>query len=97
VNTTKFAERTRTKRSDGQPQHLARRAGFGLGRERRAHEKCLCRSEIRKQRGILVIDGKGDERAIVVQLQARAEIVLALIVGADVAAEHRAFAAMMNH
>src|SRR3954469_24428424 len=84
-------------RSDGEPQHFASRAGFGLRRERCAHEKYLCCSEIRKQRRVLMIDGKNDARAIVTLLQMRAQIVLALVVGADVAAEHGAFTAMVNH
>ncbi|MGY2936241.1 hypothetical protein ACVWZ6_005843 [Bradyrhizobium sp. GM6.1] len=84
-------------RSDGEPQHFASRAGFGLRREWCADEKYLCCSEIRKQRRVLMIDGNNDACAIVTLLKMRAQIVLALVVGADVAAEHGAFTAMVNH
>lgn len=83
--------------SDGETQHLARAARLGLRRERCAHEKYLCRSKIRKQRGILMADGNGDLRTIVAQFQARAQIILALVVGAEILAQHGALAAMMNH
>ena len=61
------------------------------------NKKYLCCSEIRKQRRVLMIDGNNDACAIVTLLKMRAQIVLALVVGADVAAEHGAFTAMVNH
>ncbi len=71
----------------GQAKDLDRRARFGCRRKRRTYQKCLCRSEIRKQRGVLLGDGRRDQRAVVALFQACAQIVFALVVGGDVAAE----------
>ena len=42
-------------------------------------------------------DGKGDERAVVTLFQARTQIILALVVGTEIAAQHSALAVMMDH
>src|SRR3712207_421392 len=97
VNAPKLAECVWPGSSDRQPQHLARRAGLGLWRERCAHQKYLCRSEIRKKGGVLMVDGKRNARAVVAHLQPRTQIILALVVGGEIAAQHNALAPMMNH
>src|SRR5262249_58555861 len=71
-----------------QVQYFAGRSGLGRRRKRGADHKCACEGEICKERTVLMVDGGRDQRAILALLEARAQVVLANVVGCDIAAEH---------
>ena len=89
----------RTRRADAshrQAQELASAARRNRRCKRRANKKSLCRSEISKQRGILVADRDRDQRAVRAGLQTRAQIVFALVVGGEIATRKRRLADMVD-
>src|SRR5262249_45984422 len=71
---------------DRKAQDIAGRAARGRGREWRAYHECLCRSEIPKQRTVLVIDRRCNQRAVCPLGESCTKIIFALIVGDDFAA-----------
>src|SRR4051794_34569625 len=79
-----------------QPHELAWRALGRCGGKGRTYHKCPCRSEIPQQRTVLVIDGSGDQHAARALLQAGAQIVFALVVGGEIAAQQRRLTRVMD-
>src|SRR5579871_6535626 len=74
-----------------QSEDVAGLARFGGRRERPADQKCPRNSEIRQQRTVLVVDGRGDQLAVFAHIETSAEIIFALIIGSNWPAEYGLF------
>src|SRR4029079_2037757 len=79
-----------------QAQELDWHACRGRRRKRRTYQKRPCRSEISKQRGILVGDRDRDQGAVRAGLETGAKIIFALVVGAEIAAQQGRLADMVD-
>src|SRR5438270_5058555 len=79
-----------------QSQQLAKRALWRCRRKWRTYHKCPCRSEIPQERTVLMIDRCRDQAARRRLLEPRAQIVFALVVGGEVAAQERRLPDVMD-
>src|SRR5260370_315636 len=74
----------------------SKEGGTGCGCKRRTYHKCPCRSEIPEQRTVLMGDRGCDQRAVGALLEAGAQVILALVVGGEIAAEQRRLSDVMD-
>src|SRR5215212_3310157 len=91
-----FCQEPRIRRSIRQSQNLHGAALRGRSRVRRTYHQTLCHSEIPEQRAVLLANRSSDDLAVGTRFQTRTQIVLALVVGGEVAAEQRRFFFVMD-
>src|SRR5271156_4641651 len=79
-----------------QPEDVTSRAGSSRRCKWRTYQKCLCRSEIPEQRTVLLVDLRCDQGAVVARREARTKIVLALVIGRNIAPKQSGLGGVMD-